>query len=68
MLVKWTIRSQLYGLQSLKTALCGKLRPRVDLYSFVGSNKEEEEEGLTPYSSMPKALGKQVIIFKESPI
>jgi len=34
----------------------------------VDLDKEEEEEGLIPYSNMPKALNKQVIVLKESPI
>jgi len=68
MLVEWTMWGQLYRLQSLEAALCGKLGPRVDLDSFVDLDKEEEEEGLIPYSNMPKALNKQVIVLKESPI
>jgi hypothetical protein len=47
--------------------MCGKIGPRIHLDSFVGSNKEEEEEGLMPYSSnKPKALSKQVLVLRES--
>jgi hypothetical protein len=41
----------------LEAILCGKLGLGIHLDSFVGSDKEEEEEeGLMPYSfNMPKA-------------
>jgi hypothetical protein len=68
MLAKWTIRDQLYKLQSLEVILCDKLRHGIHLDSFVGLNKEEEEEeGLMPYSSsMPIVSSKQMHVLGES--
>jgi hypothetical protein len=51
----------------LETVLCKKLGPGIHLDSFVGLDKEEDEEGFMPYtSSMPKASSKQVHVLGES--